>query len=158
MVPALAQDLAAEIERNLGARLVSVVLYGSQARGDARPGSDVDLLIVADGLPAARRARAGALRAAAPDTFARKASGAYGPAELSLVVKSPEEASYHSPLYLDMTLHAALLRDRDGFFARILEAMRARMAALGSRRVTLPGGAEYWDLKPDYQTGEVVEI
>jgi predicted nucleotidyltransferase len=32
-----------------GCRLVRLVLYGSQARGDAMPGSDIDILIVLDG-------------------------------------------------------------------------------------------------------------
>jgi uncharacterized protein len=32
-----------------GARLVRLILFGSQARGDAEPGSDVDVLVVLQG-------------------------------------------------------------------------------------------------------------
>jgi predicted nucleotidyltransferase len=32
-----------------GSRLVNMVLYGSQARGDADPGSDIDVLLVLEG-------------------------------------------------------------------------------------------------------------
>jgi len=32
-----------------GSRLHSVVLYGSRARGDAEPGSDIDVLVALDG-------------------------------------------------------------------------------------------------------------
>jgi hypothetical protein len=32
------------------------------------------------------------------------------------------------------------------------------MRALGSRRVYLADGSWYWDLKPDFRFGEVVEI
>jgi predicted nucleotidyltransferase len=34
------------LQSELGASLVGIVLFGSQARGDARPGSDTDLLVV----------------------------------------------------------------------------------------------------------------
>lgn len=34
------------LEALYGDRLVKIVLYGSQARGDARPDSDIDVLIV----------------------------------------------------------------------------------------------------------------
>jgi hypothetical protein len=32
------------------------------------------------------------------------------------------------------------------------------MRALGSRRVYLADGSWYWDLKPDFRPGEVVEL
>lgn len=40
------EQLAAEIQKALGNNLVSLVLYGSHARGDATPESDVNLFIV----------------------------------------------------------------------------------------------------------------
>lgn len=39
-------DLRARFEKLYGDRLVKLVLYGSQARGDAEPGSDIDVLVV----------------------------------------------------------------------------------------------------------------
>jgi len=41
--------LRREFEQLYGDRLVKVLLYGSQARGDATPWSDVDLLVVLKG-------------------------------------------------------------------------------------------------------------
>jgi hypothetical protein len=78
--------------------------------------------------------------------------------EWNLVVKSPDEARYRSPLYLDIVEDGILIVDRGGFFAAVLAAMRARMRVLGSRRVYLSDGTWYWDLKPDFRFGEVVEI
>lgn len=37
------------LDRALGHQLAQVVLYGSQARGEARPDSDVDVLVVVKG-------------------------------------------------------------------------------------------------------------
>lgn len=41
--------LRLEFEKIYGDRLVQLLLYGSQARGDARPGSDIDCLVVLKG-------------------------------------------------------------------------------------------------------------
>ena len=139
----------------LGPRLISLVLFGSVARGDSRESSDIDLLIIADRLPRSMTERARPLRQAWERLRIERG---LPPVEWNLVVKTPSEAAHHSPLYLDIVEDGILLADRDGFFESILDAMRGRMQALGSRRVYLPDGSWYWDLKPDYRFGEVVEI
>lgn len=141
--------------RDLGEGLVSLVLFGSVARGQARPTSDIDVLVVARDFPWNLADRRRPLLAAWD-----RARAAHGlPAvEWNLVTKSPEEARVRSPLYLDIVEDGILLLDRDGFFAAVLDGLRARMRALGSRRVHLPDGSWYWDLKPDFRFGEVVEL
>ncbi|MBE9119156.1 nucleotidyltransferase domain-containing protein [Lusitaniella coriacea LEGE 07157] len=42
-------QLRSHFEQIYGDRLVKMVLFGSQARGDARPDSDIDVLIVLKG-------------------------------------------------------------------------------------------------------------
>jgi predicted nucleotidyltransferase len=39
-------ELRARLVEHYGSRLVDVVLFGSQARGDAVPGSDIDVMVV----------------------------------------------------------------------------------------------------------------
>jgi predicted nucleotidyltransferase len=140
---------------SLGPRLVSLVLFGSVARGDARESSDIDLIIVAEGFP---RSLADRRRPLLADWEHVRKKRCLDAVEWNLVTKTPEEARYHSPLYLDIVEDGILIVDRDRFFQSVLDAMRARMRVLGSRRVHLPDGRWYWDLKPDFKFGEVVEI
>jgi len=139
----------------LGQHLVSLVLFGSVARGEARKASDIDLLVIAEGFPKSLSERRRPLLAEWSRVRAAKGLPAV---EWNLVTKTPEEARYHSPLYLDITEDGILLIDRGGFFQAVLDAMRVRMRELGSRRVFLGDGSWYWDLKPDFRFGEVVEI
>lgn len=156
---ALVEHFRDELLSQWGENLVSVVLYGSVARGDGDRSSDVDLLVIAEELPYPRFARHELLEPIREalrdemDALYRQGYNAY----LSLVIKNRAEAVYHSPLYLDMTEDAVLLYDKGDFFRGVLDEMRARMEELGSQRVWLEDGW-YWDLKPDYQYPEVFEI
>jgi uncharacterized protein len=136
-------------------RLISLVLFGSVARRHARPTSDIDLLVVAEGLPRSLAERRRPLLAAWERT---RASHGLPHVEWNLVTKSREEAPNRVPLYLDIVEDGILILDRNGCFEAILSGMRERMRALGSRRVYLPDGSWYWDLKPDFHFPEIVEI
>jgi len=138
---------------------VSLAVFGSVGRGTPRRDSDVDLLIVADPLPDGRVARAGEFRDVeaelGPLQLAMRRAGFA--ASISPVFKTPEEIRRGSPLLLDMTSDARCLYDRDDFFADSLERLRARLSALGARRIWR-GNAWLWDLKPDLQPGEIFEL
>lgn len=135
--------------------LVSIVLFGSVARGQAQATSDIDVVLVAHGLPRRLADR----RRPFLDAWehARTAHG-LSPVDWNLIVKTPDEARARIPLYLDIIEDGILILDRERFFETVLAGMRARMRELGSRRVPLPDGSWYWDLKPDFRFGEVVEI
>jgi uncharacterized protein len=135
--------------------LVSIVLFGSVARGQAGPTSDVDVLVVAEGLP---RSLADRRRPFLQAWERARAARGLAYVAWSLVTKTPEEARVRSPLYLDLVEDGISILDRHGFFEGVLAGMRARMRELGSRRIHLPDGSWYWDLKPDFRFGEVVEL
>lgn len=157
---ALLESLVKECVRFYGERLVSVAVFGSVGRGTARPDSDIDVLIVADPLPRGRMPRvrefeSGVLAALVPGVEAARLSGVQ--TRFSPIFRTKAEAQAGSPLFLDMTEDARILFDRDGFFSLRLDALRARMRELGSRRIRR-GDLWYWDLKPSFRRGEVIEL
>ena len=140
------------LEARFSDALVSVVFFGSRARGEARPESDVDVLIVARGMPRNRFERYRGLR-----DVARGVSRGFGEA-VAPILLTPEEAQHVKPYYLGMLSGHVILRDADGFFAGVLDRLRRRLAELGSRRYVDEDGYEYWDLKPDWKPGDVVKL
>jgi predicted nucleotidyltransferase len=155
----LLDRLVAELETQYGDRLVAVAVFGSVGRGTPRHDSDVDLLIVARGLPAGRFARVeeflpveGRLGPLLADV---DPDGT--PVNLAPVFKTPEEAEAGSPLFIDMVEDARILYDPDRFLAGRFDRLRARLRELGARRVWV-GNAWYWELKPDLRPGEVFSL
>jgi len=155
----LEDRIVAEAKVLYGARLVSVVFFGSAARETQRFDSDVDLLVIADGLPNGRMNRIREFDAIERklDSFLADLRKEGIDTYLSAIIKSPAEAEAGSPLFLDMVEDAVIPFDRDGFFARRLDRLRKRLQELGSKRIWR-GNAWYWDLKPDYKPGDVFEL
>ena len=131
-----------------GDDLRSVALFGSRARGDAREESDYDFAVVVS-----RRD---------PDPYARASRakirlGIQEPPHLSFVLWSSEELLRHPWLLIDVATDGIVILD-DGGLERELSDVRGRLRTYGARRVHLPDGTWYWDLKPDWKPGDVVEI
>jgi uncharacterized protein len=151
--------LVAACERQYGPRLVSVAVFGSVGRGTPRPDSDVDVLIVAEGLSRGRVVRVAefaGIEAELTEVFERLRRVGVSTV-LSPVLKTSAEVEQGSLLFLDMLDDAKILVDRDGFLARVFAKFRERLARLGARRIWR-GNAWFWDLKPDYRPGEVFEL
>lgn len=145
--------------RRLGEALVSVVLFGSVARGEADCHSDIDLLLVVEGLPPGRFARMARLEGIAEELEAARQAlwrqGTY--TDFSVLVLTPEEARRTRLIYLDMVEDGILLWDRDGFFAGVLGRLRGRLKELGSRRWKR-GRTRYWVLTPTIRPGERIVL
>ncbi|MEJ5293574.1 MAG: nucleotidyltransferase domain-containing protein [Candidatus Methanosuratincola sp.] len=148
----LATDYSKELLSCLGDELVSVVLFGSVARGEASASSDVDLFIVIRDLPKGRFVRKERLRAAdqkiAPALEALWEEGI--DTSFCRILKTPEEAERIVPIYLDLVEDAVFLVDKGDFLRTVLSNLRRRLQEIGARRLTL-GKIRYWDLKPDFK-------
>jgi hypothetical protein len=156
--PVFAPVLAAlgdAIREHYGDRLRALAVFGSVGRGTAGPDSDIDLLVVADDLPRGRLARVREFEAVERALNAAFAGSAMPP--LSPIFKTPAELDAGSPLLLDMIEDSVVLVDRAGVLRTRLDRLRARLAELGAQRIWR-GNAWYWDLKPDYRPGDVIEL
>jgi hypothetical protein len=155
----LADGYAKGLKRDLGDDVISVVLFGSVARGEATLYSDIDLLVVVRNLPRGRMARLEYIRAVGRriDKPLQDLRSKGVLSDVCPILKTPEEAVQIRPLYLDFVEDAVFLVDRDGFFAGILSRLRSRLKELGSVRRQM-GKIRYWELKPDYRPGEIFEL
>ncbi len=133
---ALARAYAEALRQSRGERLVAVALFGSVARREAGPSSDVDLLVIAEGLPARRLERYCWLE------------------EADRAVEPQLKALWGRGITAE---NAYILYERDPFLSSILERLRERLKALGAQRKR-QGAVRYWDLKPDFRLGEVIEL
>lgn len=151
------------LRARLGERLVSAVLFGSVARGEADEGSDLDLLVVLEGFEGSFGDRFQVFQEIEAkdllDSEPRRRLRERGLGTLiSPVPLTPEEVERHPPILLDILTDGIILYDKGDFMKDHLAELEGRLKALKARKVRLPGGRWYWDLKPDYKLGEVVEI
>ncbi len=147
------------LQEMLGEQLVSVVLFGSVARGEAGPHSDIDLFIVLEKAPYGMTHRRALLEPArkvlTPALEELWNQDIY--TDFVEIIRTREEALRFHLVYLDMTQEAVLLYDREGFMEKVLERLRKRLKDLGAQRKRL-GRIWYWDLKPDIRPGEVIDL
>lgn len=145
-----------------GQRLRSIVLYGSVARGSASSRSDLDFMLIADGLDRSYGRRINELvsQELDPGLVREKAyMGRRGyPSQLSNIVYSLEESRVFRLIYLDIIHDGRILFDYKNQFRDIAAGLKSRLDQKGARRVELASGGWYWDLKPNLRFGERLEF
>ncbi|MDF0650108.1 MAG: nucleotidyltransferase domain-containing protein [Nitrospira sp.] len=157
----LMPELLRLLREEFGDRVRSLLVFGSVARGTARPDSDVDVCVVIRGLPVSRYQRHQLLgpvlerlrQSAGYEELIRRG---YTP-DVAAVLYTPEEFQETKPIFLDLVEEGILLHD-DGTARAKLDQLRARMKTLGSRKIVLDDGSYYWLLKPGLRFGEVIEL
>lgn len=139
--------------------LVSVVVYGSVARCEARRDSDIDLFIVVENAPRSKLRRQEAFleieKQVEEDLEYLWKQGFY--VDFSPIIRTVEEAKHFTPLYLDMVEDAVILYDKGNFFKQILDNLKSKLKELGAERVWI-GRKWYWRLKKNFRFGEVIEL
>lgn len=121
------QPVITALQEALGEDLIALVLFGSRARGDARPDSDWDLLLIAENLPDSPWRRRQQLLALLPQEWRYRANIlAHTPAEWFARV---------TPLALDIALDGILLYDNaQNLLPARLSALREQLSHLGLER------------------------
>jgi predicted nucleotidyltransferase len=153
--------LIAKVVENFWDKLISLVIFGSVAAGRARAESDIDLLVVSEGLPEKYSDRLRLWRGIVSGLESerlrlwreKKLYPLVDPILLTL-----REAERTQPFYLDLLYNAVIVYDRDDFMCRILEGLRAKLKVLGAVKVELPDKSWYWIIKPGASFGEVIEV
>ncbi|MDH5186695.1 MAG: nucleotidyltransferase domain-containing protein [candidate division WOR-3 bacterium] len=150
------------LQNELGNSLISVILYGSVARGRATLESDINLLIIVkEGNKSYYQMLKPILKAqgclSLNETFKRFSHNDSAP-HFSYLIFSEEEASKNRNIYLDILDDGIILYDPTSFFKKKLDGFKKRIRELGSKKVILEDGRWYWDLKPDLKLGEVFEL
>jgi predicted nucleotidyltransferase len=120
------EPVIAAFRQQLGADLIAIVLFGSRARGDHRPDSDWDLLVVANQLPASTLQRHFYLKTVLPPDWA---------AQTSVLAKTPRELEENlTSLMLDIALDGEVLYDTDGYITSRLGQLQRLMNEKGLYR------------------------
>ncbi len=152
--------IAHKLEEIMQDDLISVVLFGSAARGEAGEGSDIDILIVAEKF--GKEGRFEVFNEIEKDL---KASEEYRELKekklgtlISPVPLTPSEVEKNPSILLDIVTDGIILYDVDDFIENKIESLRKKLKKMGSKKIFLDDKRYYWDLKPDYKLGEVVII
>ena len=120
------------LQQALGDDLIALVLFGSRARGDARPDSDWDLFLMAEELPGSPLRRSQFISSLLPQEWRYR---------INVLAHTPEEWFRSvTPLALDVALDGILLYDNSqNLFPTRLAALREQLARLGLERRRIEG-------------------
>lgn len=135
------KGLTKALQSKLGDGLVSIVLFGSRARGEGAGTSDWDIFLLAEDLPEHPFDRQCFLREMIPKEF---------PIQISILPKTVEEFEKDFPaIYLDIATDGIILFDKDHYVYRKLQKIREIIQEAGlERRVKFNSLIWKWKNRP----------
>lgn len=147
------------LEPVLGVKILSLAIFGSIARSNGRPESDIDLIIVYKGRrkDIEKEVIKVILKLRETREYRELEKSGFYP-EISPIFISQEEIEKHPWILLDVIDHGIIFMDSDNQLRNELTKMEWKMAKLGSKKIKLPDGSWYWNLKPDLRVGDVFEL
>jgi len=121
--------------------VAGVILFGSVARGEESERSDVDLLVLWEGLDVDEKKR---------HVYVYRAVSQYFPSSVRLTVLDMEYSSFLkvrklTPLLLNIIYDGVVLYDKYGLLEKFLSRVRGELEAKGLKRVKI-GKYYYWKL------------
>ncbi|AWR99183.1 nucleotidyltransferase domain-containing protein [Metallosphaera hakonensis] len=139
-----------------GDDLVSLVLFGSYARGEQRKDSDIDLLVVLrkiDDRYEVFKKFFNVEKILDSTLYTKLREKGYDP-YISPVFLDVNQATVFRPLYIDIVFDAKLLFDRDNTMKNTFERVRKKLDQLGAKRERL--GRIYYVTLSNVKPGEVI--
>lgn len=129
--------------------LIALAIFGSYARGEETPRSDIDILLIANHLPKRKFER---------ESFIRKPAIGILKKKFNVIAWTQEEFETNfSSIYLDLGQDAVIYYDPSGYLKKKLEKIKQITEEAKLERVKLPSGY-VWRWKSPERYGKLWSI
>ncbi len=143
-----------EVEKVLGNKIISLVLFGSVCRGQAKGSSDIDMFTFYDDKKVPREEVNKALieiiinLRKSEEYLELTKHNIYPEVYPFLISKSKVNDLLW--VFLDVTDHGIVIKDTNNFAQKLIEKMKENVSNAGGRCVKLPNGKWCWVLYKDF--------